>query len=56
MRRRKPGGAPMSSNQQIVQQAFYAWSRGDAHVSSIFDPDMTWEIVGRSAAARCTGR
>ena len=39
------------SDQQVVERAFGAWSRGEAHVSSIFDPDMTWEIVGRSAAA-----
>ena len=41
----------MSSNKQIVREAFDAWSRGEAHVSAIFDPDMRWEIVGRSAAA-----
>ena len=39
------------SNKQVVEAAFAAWSRGEAHVSSIFDPDMTWEIVGRSASA-----
>jgi uncharacterized protein YkwD len=27
------------SNQQVVQRAFEAWSRSEAHVSSIFDPD-----------------
>ena len=41
----------MSSNQQVVERAFDAWSRGESHVSDIFDPDMRWEIVGRSAAA-----
>ena len=39
------------ANTEIVRRAFDDWSRGAAHVSAIFDPDMTWEIVGRSAAA-----
>ena len=41
----------MTSNLHVVQRAFDAWSRGEAHVASIFDADMTWEIVGRSRAA-----
>jgi len=41
----------MPTNREVVTQAFDAWSRGEAHVSALFDPDMTWEIVGRSAGA-----
>jgi uncharacterized protein len=41
----------MSTNRQIVTDAFEAWAAGTAHVSRIFAPAMTWEIVGTSAAA-----
>ena len=41
----------MRTDAQVVREAFDAWSRGEAHVSVLFDPDMRWEIVGRSAAA-----
>ncbi|GAA2846671.1 nuclear transport factor 2 family protein [Nonomuraea rubra] len=41
----------MSSNREIVAEAFAAWAAGTAHVSEIFAPDMRWEIVGRSAAS-----
>ncbi|WP_106814802.1 nuclear transport factor 2 family protein [Microbacterium timonense] len=39
------------SNRDIVTTAFDDWAAGRGHVSRIFAPDMTWEIVGRSAAA-----
>ena len=41
----------MRTNREIVVDAFDAWSRGEAYVSGIFAEEMTWEIVGRSAAA-----
>jgi len=41
----------MTTNRQIVADAFAAWSRGEGHVASLFAEDMTWEIVGRSRAA-----
>ena len=41
----------MRTNREIVTEAFDAWSRGERHVSSIFAPQMTWEIAGRSIAA-----
>jgi len=37
---------------KIVTGAFDAWSAGTGHVSSIFAENMTWEIVGHSAASR----
>jgi uncharacterized protein len=42
----------MSSNRQIVADAFAAWSAGTGYVTSIFAPDMRWEIVGRSAVSK----
>ena len=42
----------MASNRQIVTEAFEAWSTGTGYVGSIFAEDMTWEIVGHSAASR----
>ena len=42
----------MSDNRKIVTEAFEAWSDGVGYVSSIFADDMTWEIVGRSAASK----
>jgi ketosteroid isomerase-like protein len=41
----------MKSDHQIVADAFAAWAAGTEHVTSIFAPDMRWEIVGRSAAS-----
>jgi ketosteroid isomerase-like protein len=40
------------SNREIVTRAFAAWSNGTGNVTSIFAKDMTWEIVGHSAASR----
>ncbi|MDQ7903822.1 nuclear transport factor 2 family protein [Phytohabitans sp. ZYX-F-186] len=40
------------SNREIATAAFAEWAAGGGHVSSIFAPDMRWEIVGRSAASR----
>jgi uncharacterized protein len=42
----------MMSNREIATAAFEAWSKGTGYVTSFFADDMTWEIVGRSAASR----
>jgi uncharacterized protein len=42
----------LPSNRELVTQAFSAWSNGTGYVTSIFAEDMTWEIVGHSAASR----
>jgi ketosteroid isomerase-like protein len=42
----------MASNREIVTAAFEAWAAGTGYVASIFAEDMTWEIVGHSAASR----
>jgi ketosteroid isomerase-like protein len=41
----------MPDNREIVAKAFAAWANGTGYVTSIFADDMTWEIVGRSAAS-----
>ncbi|MEO3748593.1 nuclear transport factor 2 family protein [Plantactinospora sp. B5E13] len=41
----------MKSNHEIVADAFAAWTAGTGYITSIFAPDMRWEIVGRSAAS-----
>ena len=41
----------MPTNGEIVRKAFDAWMSGAGYVASIFAPDMTWEIVGHSAAS-----
>jgi uncharacterized protein len=41
----------MSSNREIVADAFRSWADGTGYVGSIFADDMTWEITGRSAAS-----
>lgn len=35
----------------IVEKAFEEWMGGTSYVSRLFAPQMTWEIVGRSAAS-----
>jgi uncharacterized protein len=45
----------VSTNREIVADAFAAWSRGEGHVSGIFADEMTWEIVGRSRASGTYG-
>jgi uncharacterized protein len=42
----------LPSDRELVTQAFAAWSDGTDYVTSIFAEDMTWEIVGHSAASR----
>lgn len=42
----------MSSNREIVSQAFAAWMNGTAYITSIFADEMTWEITGRSAVSK----
>jgi ketosteroid isomerase-like protein len=39
------------SNREIARDAFAAWATGTGHVTSIFAPDMTFQIEGRSAVA-----
>jgi ketosteroid isomerase-like protein len=47
----------VGSNKEIVAEAFSAWSEGSAYITDLFADDLTWEIVGRSAAAgRYEGR
>jgi ketosteroid isomerase-like protein len=41
----------MPDNREIVAKAFAAWANGTGYVTSLFADDMTWEIVGRSAAS-----
>ncbi len=36
---------------KIVENAFEEWMEGTGYVSRLFAPEMTWEIVGRSAAS-----
>lgn len=42
----------MSSNRDIVTDAFRSWANGTGYVASIFADDMIWEITGRSPASR----
>jgi ketosteroid isomerase-like protein len=42
----------MVDKRTIVAKAFDDWATGTGYVSSIFAENMTWEIVGRSAASR----
>jgi uncharacterized protein len=42
----------MTSDRDIVTDAFRSWMNGTGYVTSIFADDMTWEITGRSAASR----
>jgi uncharacterized protein len=42
----------MTSNREIVTDAFHSWATGTGYVASIFADDMTWEITGRSAVSR----
>lgn len=41
----------MSTSGEIVRSAFDNWMSGTGSVTNIFAPDMTWEIVGLSAAS-----
>jgi ketosteroid isomerase-like protein len=41
----------MPTSGEIVRSAFDNWMSGAGYVSSIFSPDMKWEIVGHSAAS-----
>ena len=42
----------MSRDREVVAAAFDAWMAGTAPITDLFAEDMTWEIVGRSAASR----
>jgi len=42
----------VSSNRDIVADAFKSWMDGTGYVTGIFAENMTWEITGRSAASR----
>jgi ketosteroid isomerase-like protein len=37
------------SNRELTRDAFAAWATGTGPVTSIFAPEMRWEIVGRSS-------
>jgi uncharacterized protein len=50
--RRKVEVSQMSSNREIVTDAFRSWMNGTGYVASIFADDMTWEITGRSAVSK----
>jgi uncharacterized protein len=39
----------------IVTAAFDEWAAGTGTAAALFAPDMTWEIVGHSAASRRYG-
>ena len=42
----------MAENELMtVEKAFEEWMDGTSYVSRLFAPQMTWEIVGRSAAS-----
>jgi uncharacterized protein len=42
----------MTSNREIVTEAFRSWADGTGYIAGIFADDMTWEIAGRSAVSR----
>jgi hypothetical protein len=42
----------MTSNRDIVTDAFHSWANGTGHVTSIFADEMTWEITGKSAVSK----
>ncbi|QAY72050.1 nuclear transport factor 2 family protein [Agromyces protaetiae] len=42
----------VGANRALVEAAFARWMDGTAYISSLFAPEMTWEIVGRSAASK----
>jgi hypothetical protein len=42
----------MSSNREIVADAFRSWADGTGYVASIFADHMTWQITGRSAVSK----
>jgi uncharacterized protein len=42
----------LPTNREVVTRAFTEWTHGTGYVTSIFADDMTWEIVGHSAASR----
>jgi ketosteroid isomerase-like protein len=39
------------ANRQTVRAAFEAWQRGEAPITDVFAPEMTWRIEGHSRAA-----
>ncbi len=41
----------MANSGEVARKAFDDWMNGRGHVSAVFSPDMTWEIVGHSAAS-----
>lgn len=47
----QPKAPSMTSNRQIVTDAFAAWAAGTSYITAIFAPHLRWEIVGRSAAS-----
>jgi ketosteroid isomerase-like protein len=41
----------MTTSGEIVRKSFDDWMNGTGHIASIFSSEMTWEIVGHSAAS-----
>ncbi len=41
----------MPTSGEVVRTALDDWMSGAGYVSSIFSPDMTWEVVGHSAVS-----
>jgi uncharacterized protein len=42
----------IETNRRIATDAFDAWRHGTSPITSIFAPEMTWTIAGRSLASR----
>jgi ketosteroid isomerase-like protein len=40
------------ANRDVVRRAFEAWQAGEAPITDLFAPGMTWRIEGHSAASR----
>ena len=43
--------AQTDNHRRIAVAAFGAWQRGEAPITEIFAPQMTWRIEGHSAAS-----
>ena len=41
----------MANVGELARQAFDDWMEGTGNFADLFSPDMTWEIVGHSAAS-----
>jgi ketosteroid isomerase-like protein len=45
-------GPTVESNRNIVADVIRSWMNGTGYITSMFAPEMTWEITGRSVASR----